>query len=808
VSGASTQPSISANGRWIAFRSTASSLVAGDTNGAPDVFVRDMLLGANELVSVDSAGLQSNGASDWPAISSDGRYVAFESAASNLVPGDTNGVLDVFVHDRLTGLCLRASVSSAGAQASEDSSRASISADGRWVCFRSAAAELVPGDAYGAIVIFEHDLRYARTLRASVAGDGSQADAESRVGVIAADGRHIAFASRGDNLVPGDTNLRSDVFLRDRGREDCDHDGVEDPLEISLGSAPDCDGNWVPDACQLVPGSADDCDGDGLVDACEIAANPALDADLDGILDSCPSECLPTWDNRVALAGGFDGSIVALAVFDDGNGPKLYAGGFFHQAGGLPAEGIACWDGTSWQALGAGLSGGAVWALAVFDDGTGPALFAGGSFTSAGGLPAAGLARWDGSTWTPLGIPTLGLVCSFAVFDCGAGAELVLGSDSGVYHWNGATLAQIPYPQIPMGYTRWLAVFDDGAGAALYIGGTVIIDMPTVVRWTPAGGVVIVSGYGDGTVTSIAVGDDGTGQRLYYSAGSQSGEGLWEHSAGNWVVAAQLTAEYLGSSAFVRVLETFDDGSGPRLYAGGGFTGVDGRLASNVAVRDHGAWSRLGVGADSYVTCMCRFDDGDGPSLFMGGPFARMGNLPSPSIARWGPRRSCSPRAGSSFCEPGGYQTQACPCLNPPVASGRGCGNSSGSGAALSASGAASVSADSIVFRASSEPASATSILLQSSFANPAGVFLGQGVRCLLGPTLRLYVKSAVGGVVLAPAPGDASVSARSAALGDVLAQGAHRYYGVYYRDPVVLGGCPAGSTFNITQQLDVVWHP
>jgi hypothetical protein len=161
-----------------------------------------------------------------------------------------------------------------------------------------------------------------------------------------------------------------------------------------------------------------------------------------------------------------------------------------------------------------------------------------------------------------------------------------------------------------------------------------------------------------------------------------------------------------------------------------------------------------------------------------------------------------------SLCDPGQAGVPACPCANPPVGPGHGCDNSSLTGGAqLSGSGLASLSADSLHFDTSGEKPTATSILLQGT-STSAGVVFGQGVRCVGGTLKRLYQATAVGGAIHVPGPGDASVSARSAFLGDPLASGATRSYAVYYRDPTVLGGCPASSSFNVTQTGQVSWLP
>ena len=161
------------------------------------------------------------------------------------------------------------------------------------------------------------------------------------------------------------------------------------------------------------------------------------------------------------------------------------------------------------------------------------------------------------------------------------------------------------------------------------------------------------------------------------------------------------------------------------------------------------------------------------------------------------------------YCSPGLGGTQACPCGNAPLAAGLGCNNSDNSGgASIGAAGLPSLGADGIVFTTAGQKASATSVLLQGSASNASGAIFGQGIRCVAGTLKRLYVKPASGGSIQAPAPGDPSVSARSAALGDTLAAGMQREYMVYYRDPFVLGGCPASSTFNATSSGSLVWLP
>ena len=219
----SETPSVSADGRYVAFASTAANLVLGDTNGARDIFVHDRDNGITERVSVESNGNQATGGhilseqSREPVISADGRYVAFTSSATNLVPGDSNVNEDVFVHDRNTDTTERVSVDSNGNQGNFGSHHGlAISADGRYVAFRSDANNLVLGDTNSQYDIFVHDRDTDTTERVSIDSFGNQGNGNNLSPRISADGRYVAFASLANNLVPNDTNNRWDVFVRDR----------------------------------------------------------------------------------------------------------------------------------------------------------------------------------------------------------------------------------------------------------------------------------------------------------------------------------------------------------------------------------------------------------------------------------------------------------------------------------------------------------------------------------------------------------------------------------------------------------------
>ena len=214
ANGTSNVAGISADGRYVVFSSTASNLVPADTNGAPDVFVHDRQTGQTARVSVASDGTQANGTSDFAAVSADGRRVVFSSNASNLVPGDTNGVYDVFVHDLQTGQTTRASVASDGTQANADSIWSAVNADGRYVAFSSLGSKLVPGDTSASSDVFVHDLLTGQTTLVSVSGGGAQGNANfTDFPGLSADARYVAFTSFSSNLVPNDTNGADDIFV-------------------------------------------------------------------------------------------------------------------------------------------------------------------------------------------------------------------------------------------------------------------------------------------------------------------------------------------------------------------------------------------------------------------------------------------------------------------------------------------------------------------------------------------------------------------------------------------------------------------
>jgi hypothetical protein len=217
---ASMNPDISADGRYVVFTSLATNLISDDTNPLFDIFVHDLVSGETSLISKASDGTQGNGISFYSTISSGGRYVAFESLANNLVADDTNGQMDIFVHDQQSGDTVLVSVASDGTQSNGSSTYADMSSDGRFVSFGSAATNLVPDDTNGQDDIFVHDRQTGETTLISLAWDGSQGNGLSYYPRISADGRYVSFQSTASNLVSDDSNGDFDVFVHDRQTED------------------------------------------------------------------------------------------------------------------------------------------------------------------------------------------------------------------------------------------------------------------------------------------------------------------------------------------------------------------------------------------------------------------------------------------------------------------------------------------------------------------------------------------------------------------------------------------------------------
>jgi len=331
--GPSVSGVLSADGRFVAFASDATNLVAGDGNGTTDVFVHDRDPDGNGVfdegngittrVSVRSNGVEANGASLEPSISADGSKVAFSSNATNLVAGDRNGKLDVFVHNRTTGATKRVSVDSAGLEADDASEMPSLSGDGSRVAFSSLATNLVAGDGNGREDAFVRDLKAGTTVRASVDSSGGEADRESWYPRLSQDGSFVVFSSFADNLVANDSNGNWDVFLHDFSTgttelESCDSNGVGGDGG-SLYPAISADGRVVAFAGTSTNLDPHDVDADWDVFVRDLAT---------GVTSLVSRTC---WGESVGGVGSFgpwlsgDGSIVGFTspsselVLDDTN---------------------------------------------------------------------------------------------------------------------------------------------------------------------------------------------------------------------------------------------------------------------------------------------------------------------------------------------------------------------------------------------------------------------------------------------------------------------------------------------------------
>jgi flagellin-like hook-associated protein FlgL len=212
----STVSSVSADGRYVLFVSNSNNIISG-VGPTHQVYMKDLSSDRTTLISSTSAGVQGNALSSRSAISDDGKYVAFGSTATNLVSGDTNAAEDVFLKNLTTGATTLISSSAAGVQGNGVSTLRSISADGRYVVFESAASNLVSGDTNGQVDVFRKDTTTGEIVRVSTASSGVESSGNTGIfgASISADGRKVAFISSATNLISNDTNSSIDVFVRD-----------------------------------------------------------------------------------------------------------------------------------------------------------------------------------------------------------------------------------------------------------------------------------------------------------------------------------------------------------------------------------------------------------------------------------------------------------------------------------------------------------------------------------------------------------------------------------------------------------------
>jgi len=346
--------------------------------------------------------------------------------------------------------------------------------------------------------------------------------------------------------------------------------------------------------------------------------------------------------------GTYD-NVRALVIYDDGSGAALYAGGEFW---GTPANHLAKWDGSSWSELGGGTDDG-VFALAVYDDGSGEALYAGGNFTMVGEVSATSIAKWDGSDWSALGSGVSGVVRALAVYDDGSGAALYAGgyfstaggvSASRIAKWNGVSWSEVGggisgSPVWPYGVAT-LAVHDDGSGAALYAAGNFStaggISASSIARWDGSNWSNVGGGLNAGPyeVMALSVYNDGSGEKLYAGGGFVTDFGAPVDYLAKWD-GSTWTGVGGGTNQAVFALTAHNDGSGAALYAGGHFTMAGGVPASRIAKWNGISWSALKSGVDDDCKALEAFSDGTVEILYVGGRFATAGGIHSPGAARW-----------------------------------------------------------------------------------------------------------------------------------------------------------------------------
>ena len=366
--------------------------------------------------------------------------------------------------------------------------------------------------------------------------------------------------------------------------------------------------------------------------------------------------------SRAGETNGVNDRVEALAVYHDGIASALYAGGLFTVAGGAPASRIAKWNGLNWSPLGSGIEGVSqgggpyVKALAVYDDGGGGALYAGGRFTS----PGASLVKWDGSSWTEVGGGVDGEVRALAMYDDGSGPALYVGGNlpsaggvqmNNIAKWNGSSWSQLGHGL--NGPVMALTVFE----SALYAGGSFTwsggVEQATILKWDGSTWTRVGSGT-DGSIEALTMHDDGGGNALYAGGNFTTAGGVTAYDIARWD-GSTWTPVGGGIGGIVRSLCTLDDGNGSALYAGGVFTiagGFGGVPANSIAKWDGSTWTALGTGIDGLVYALAGFDDGT-PDLYAGGEFTAAGGASASNMAKWNGSSWSALSGASTYCTAG-----------------------------------------------------------------------------------------------------------------------------------------------------------
>lgn len=433
---------------------------------------------------------------------------------------------------------------------------------------------------------FDHDTGSGSFLLCD--GSSSTAAAAWRQTVSVCQGETYVFRVYVNNLVCSGNFNDPLIVLRAGGVD------ITGPLVV-----PETPNQWIPLSGTFVATS------NSMI--LEIRSNTGSGAGNDYGIDDITvlpaSVAGPEWWK---MDDGLLGAVRALEVFDapGPSGPELYAGGIFPTSGGIVLNGIARWDGKKWQGFGPGVSfQGTVYALAKATgaDTPGTSLYAGGFFTSVGGVAANGVARWDGTTWYPLGT---GITPGFNV--------------------------------------RALAGYSPTAGPqALYAGGAFTIAggvaANNIARWNGSSWTALGSGL-NGTVHALQVYDDGGGPDLYAGGFFTTAGGAPASNIARWNGSSWSTLG-TGVNSTVYALTVFDaqDGLGPRLIASGSFTNAGGVAATRVAAWNGTTWSALGSGFDTIAYSLAVSGDGTGgsKSLYAGGQFYNSGSQPTTRIAKW-----------------------------------------------------------------------------------------------------------------------------------------------------------------------------
>ncbi|MBL8862760.1 MAG: hypothetical protein JNK02_12235 [Planctomycetes bacterium] len=502
-------------------------------------------------------------------------------------------------------------------------------------------------------------------------------------------------------------------------------------------------------------------------------------------------------------AHGLSSTVASQVVHDDGSGEALYAGGSFSRAGDVTAYRIARWNGAAWANVGSGLDSG-VNALVRHDEGTGPQLYAGCDF---------GVRRWDGTSWTNVGA-IIGMVTALAVHDDGSGLRLFASTQAfdfqvsdyvnRVQRWDGSAWTNVGdrFDEL----IEALAVHDSGSGPKLYAGGSF-----SLCGTTPVPRVAVLSGGSwnslgsgpNGSVFSLLSFDDGGGPALiagglFASAGAVPAMGIaaWRNSS--W------SAMGAGLGLSVSALGVHDDGGGPALYAGGSFTAsTPGGTARRVARWNGVDWSPLGDGVEgsaSSVRSFASFQSAwtTGPVLTVGGFFGLAGGKPSAHFTQWG-----GDHEGIAACFGDGLSAP-CPCGNASATgAGTGCANSSGLGSRLRSSGEASLTSDTFQLIGSGMPGSSFLTYFQGTTIPGlgAGAPFNDGLRCVTGNVLRIANLQNQGGASTVP---NAQFPTPISVRGLVPPGGGTRVYQALHRD--IAGPC--GTFANLTNAIVVTWRP